>query len=151
MPVLTDAAVRRHKPTAARRRVRDEGARSLFLVVELSGHKAFEMRFRRPGGKIAKMRLGPYDLSGREVEGAPQVGQPLSLAAARALAAQVLRERAMGGDPIAGHKARKHRVRAEATRRGDRYAAAVRDYVEEHARARCDLLYFAFQRWLRSN
>jgi hypothetical protein len=69
MPVLTDAAVRRHKPTAARRRVRDEGARSLFLVVEPSGHKAFEMRFRRPGGKIVKMRLGPYDLSGREVEG----------------------------------------------------------------------------------
>jgi hypothetical protein len=119
MPVLTDAAIRRYKSGPARRRVRDEGARSLFLVVEPSGHKAWEMRFRRPGGKIAKMRLGPYDLSGREIEGAPQVDQPLSLAAARALAAQVLRERAMGGDPVAAHKARR-RTRAAADRRGRR-------------------------------
>jgi len=135
VPILTDAAIRRCKPTAARRRIRDEGARSLFLVVEPSGLKTFEMRFRRPGGKIAKMRLGPFDLSGREVEGAPQVGQPLSLAAARALAAQVLRERAMGGDPVAAHKARR-RARADAAERRDTFAAAVRDYVAEHARDR---------------
>jgi hypothetical protein len=86
VPVLTDAAVRRYKPAAARRRIRDAGARSLFLVVEPSGHKSWEMRFRRPGGKPAKMRLGPFDLSGREVEGTPAMGQPLTLAAARALA-----------------------------------------------------------------
>ena len=37
---LTDAASRKFVPGPKRRRIRDAAARSLFLVVELSGHKA---------------------------------------------------------------------------------------------------------------
>jgi len=134
MPMLTDAAIRRYKPAAARRRVRDAGARSLFLVIEPSGFKAFEMRFRRPGGRIAKMRLGPW-FSGRETEEAPQVSAPLTLAAARALAAQVLREKAAGGDPIGAHKARRSAAHADAVEAGQNcYGIAAREYVDEYTR-----------------
>jgi hypothetical protein len=55
---LTDASIRKFAPGTKRRRIRDHGAQSLFLVIEPSGVKAFEMRFRRPSGKIGKMRLG---------------------------------------------------------------------------------------------
>jgi integrase len=132
---LTDAACRKYAPAAKRRRIRDSGARSLFFVVEPSGHKSWQMRFRTLTGRIGKLTLGPYDVSGRELAGEPQIGQPLTLAAARHLAAAVHRERALGKDPIAEHKARKHRQRVELIDRDkNTFAAAVRSYVEEYAR-----------------
>ena len=46
------------------------------------------------------------------------------------------RDRALGKDPIAEHKARKHRQRVELIDRGkNTFAAAARDYVEDYARA----------------
>jgi hypothetical protein len=39
--ILTDAACRKFVPGPKRRRIRDAAARSLFLVVEPSGHKAW--------------------------------------------------------------------------------------------------------------
>jgi hypothetical protein len=68
--ILTDASCRKLAPGAKRRRIRDAGARSLFLIVESSGHKAWQMRFRRPG----KITLGPFDLTGLEIAGDPQIG-----------------------------------------------------------------------------
>jgi integrase len=60
---------------------------------------------------------------------------PLSLSAARLLAAEVHRQRALGRDPIADNKARKHRQRAEIEERGaNTFAAAARMFIEEHAR-----------------
>ena len=130
---LTDAGIRRYRPAHERRRFRDGGARSLFLVVEPSGHKAFEMRFRHSGGKISKIRLGPFDLSGRELEGTPAIGQPLTLAAARMLAADVLRRRALGVDVIGEHRAAKRRERAEAVDRdASTFGAAVHDYAANY-------------------
>jgi integrase len=135
MKPLTAAAVAKFKPGATRRRICDAGARSLFLVVEPSGHKSWQMRFRRPGGRDARITLGPLDLSGRELTGEPQVGMPLTLAAARQLAAAVHRDRALGRDPIADRKTAKHRQRVETeTRAANTFGAAVRDYVLEHAR-----------------
>jgi integrase len=132
---LTDAACRKYAPAAKRRRIRDALSRSLFLVIEPSGHKAWQMRFRTPTGRIGKLTLGSYDASGRELAGEPQIGQPLTLAAARRLATAVHRDRALGKDPIAEHKARRHRQRVELTDRGkNTFAAAVRSYVEEYAR-----------------
>jgi integrase len=132
---LTDAAVRRYAPGPERRRIRDALAKSLFLVIEPSGHKSWQMRFRRPDGKPGKLTLGPVDFSGPELADEPQIGQPLTLSAARQLAATVHRERALGHDPIGDHKARKYRARVEASNRdANTYAAAVRDYVEQHAR-----------------
>ena len=65
--ILTDAACRKFVPGPKRRRIRDAAARSLFLVIEPSGHKAWQMRFRRPDGRPGKMTLGPFDRSGREL------------------------------------------------------------------------------------
>jgi integrase len=108
----------------------------LFLVIEPSGHKAWQMRFRGPTGRIGKITLGPLHL-GDEPEGSPVVGMPLTLRGARQLAAEVHRQRALGQDVIADHKARKHRHRAEIEgRRAGAFAACVRNYVNEHARPR---------------
>src|SRR5262245_7952615 len=105
--MLTDAAVKKLKPIPGRRRiVRDAGARSLYLVVQPSGHKSWVMRFRRPSGTPGKISLGPVDLSGREIAGEPAIGMPLTLTGARQLAAQVHRERVLGRDPVADHKVR---------------------------------------------
>ena len=130
--VLTTAAVERYRPTGKRRVIRDGGSRSLYLVIQPSGAKSWLMRFRTPSGRIGKMVLGPTDLSGREAEGEPVIGSPLTLQAARQLAAQVHRDRARGVDVIADHKSRRHRQRAGA----DSFAAVARQFIEEHAQTR---------------
>lgn len=112
------------KPGTKRRSIRDAGARSLFLIIEPSGRRSWMMRFRTPSGRIGKMVLGPVDLSGREPKDEPQIGAPLTLAAARQLAAAVHRERSQGRDPIADHKARKHRLQAAIEERDARGFAA---------------------------
>lgn len=132
---LTDRAVLNYKPGAKRRRIRDPLAKSLFLVIEPSGVKSWQMRFRRPTGQIGKLTLGRADASGRELKDDPEIGQPLTLAAARQLAAKVHRERELGRDPIAEHKARKHRQRAELVHHSNNtFALAARAYVEEYAK-----------------
>jgi integrase len=119
--LLTDAAVRRYKPGAKPRLIRDAGARSLYLVIaprrdgDKRNAKSFGMRFRGLNGKPTKMVLGPFDLSGHELKATPQVGQPLTVAGARALAADIHRRRALGEDVTGQHKARKIRRRTEAT------------------------------------
>jgi len=134
---LTDAACRKYVPGRKRRRIRDAGARSLFFVIEPSGHKSFQMRFRTTTGRIGKLTLGPYDASGREVKGELAIGMPLTLAAAHSLATDLHRQRALGRDVIADHRAAKHRKRTEIENRdANTYTAAVRSYVREHAQPR---------------
>jgi integrase len=135
--VLTAAAVEKFKPTSQRRWIRDGGAQSLFLVIQPSGHKSWAMRFRRPDGKPAKLVLGSVDLSGKELKGDPQVGQPLTLIGARQLAASIHRERALGRDPIANHKAAKRRRRAELEALSENaFGTQVRKFIEEHAKTK---------------
>jgi hypothetical protein len=107
---LTDLAINKYKPKSKRRRIRDTRTESLFLIIEPSGRKSFQMRFRVGGGRIGKLTLGRYAES--EMPDDPVIGQPLTLAAARQLAAQVHRARALGRDPVAEHKAAKQRRRA---------------------------------------
>jgi integrase len=120
---LTDAAVRRYKPGVKLRLIRDASARSLYLGIAPRGDgdrrnaKFWMMRFRGLDGTPAKMVLGPFDLSGHELKDTPQIGQPLGVAAARALAADIHRRRALGEDVIRDHKARKIRRRTEAEQR----------------------------------
>ena len=95
--LLTDAAIAKLRKGEVRRRIRDLGSQSLFLIIEPSGHKSWQMRFRRPNGKPGKLTLGPVDTSGRELKGELTVGMPLTLAAARSLAAEVHRDRARRG------------------------------------------------------
>ena len=63
---------RRLKATDRRRLVRDDGARSLYLVVQPSGHKSWLMRFRRPGGKPGKIVLGPLRPLRPRADGRPR-------------------------------------------------------------------------------
>jgi integrase len=131
---LTAAAVAKYRPGLKRRRIRDAGARSLFLIIEPSGHRSWQMRFRTPTGRIGKLTLGPvYD--GAETAGPPVVGMPLTLAGARGLAAEIHRQRALGHDPIADHKSAKRRQRAEIEERSaNTFAVAVGDFIAEYAR-----------------
>ena len=129
---LTAAAVEKFRPGPKRRIIRDHGAKSLFLVIEPTGHKSWRMRFRTPSGRIAKLTLGSYDRA-QELVGEPVIGQPLTLAAARQLASSVHRQRALGRDVVADHKAAKHRARIESeTLASNTFGAAVRSFVEEH-------------------
>jgi integrase len=115
--LLTDAAVRRYKPGAKLRWIRDAGARSLYLVIaprrdgDKRNAKSFLTRFRDLNGRPGKMVLGPFDLSGHELKETPQVGQPLTVAGARALVADIHRRRALGEDVIDEHKKRKEKAR----------------------------------------
>ena len=111
--VLTFAAIERYRPTGQRREIRDGGTQGLSLVIQPSGAKSWAMRFRRPNGQPAKLTLGTVDLSGKELKDKPEIGMPLSLPAARQLAAEVHRQRAMGRDVIADHAAARHRRRTE--------------------------------------
>jgi hypothetical protein len=135
---LTAAAVKKYAPQPGERRIiRDAGARSLFLVITPTGHKSWMMRFRAPGGRIGKLVLGPVDLSGRELKDDPQVGQPLSLSAARQLAASVLRQRSLGHDPVADHKARKLRQRAAVQEAASNtFRAAAQDFITKYSSQR---------------
>lgn len=131
---LTAAAVARLRPGAKRRIFKDGTSPSLYLVVQPSGHRSWLMRFRRPGGKPGKLVLGPVADSG-EVTGDPVIGMPLTLKAARLLAAKVHRDRERGVDVVAQHKSRKHRVRAEQeSRTANSFPVAARKFIDEHAR-----------------
>jgi len=132
---LTAAAVEKYRPGPKRRRIRDAKAKSLFLIIEPSGVKSWQMRFRTPSGRIGKLTLGRVDFSGRELEGEPEIGQPLTLAAARLLAAKVHRDRERGLDVIAEHRAAKHRQRIElADKNSKTFPVAARTFITEHAR-----------------
>src|SRR5258708_2122566 len=107
------ALTKRYRPGHMRREIPDAKSSGLYLIIQPSGAKSWALRFRRPNGQKAKLTLGPLDPSERELKGDPVRGQPLTLAAARALAAAINRERALGVDVIAEHAAAKRRRRAE--------------------------------------
>ena len=96
MPKLTAASVEKYRPAKDRREIPDAGSPGLYLIVQASGRKSWALRFRKPGGRSAKLTLGPVDLSGKEAADEPVIGAPLTLASARRLAAEVHRQRAMG-------------------------------------------------------
>ena len=92
------------------------------------------MRFRKPSGAPAKLTLGPLDLSGKEVETEPLIGHPLTLAGARALAAEIARQRVRGRDVVADHHAAKSRQRFEhETRSQNTFAGAAKSFIEQYA------------------
>jgi len=135
--MLTDAGCKKYRPDDKRYRVRDLGSRSLYLVVESSGYRGWEMRFRRPGGKPGKVRLGPFDINGKELTGEPHVGQPLSLSAARHLCAAIHRQRAMGVDVLSEIKAKRLHRRVELEQQaGNTFTQCAVDYINGYAKLR---------------
>jgi integrase len=131
LAVLTAAAVARLRPKAGRYEVPDGGVGGLYLLIQPTGKKSWVMRYRRPGSKtgMVKLTLGTADLSGKEEDQEPKIGGHLTLAGARALAAQVNRQRALGRDPAEGVRASK-----EARREIRTFAEAARTFIEEHSR-----------------
>src|SRR5262245_52734375 len=101
--VLTAPAIARLKPlrNGRRREIPDGGCRGLYLVIQSSGIKSFAYRYKRPGGTSAKLTLGRFDASGKESAEEPKIGDPLTLAGAHALCAEVERQRRRGRDPAA--------------------------------------------------
>src|SRR5690242_16075646 len=97
---LTTVAVTNAKPGDGRRReLPDGGCQGLFLIVQPSGAKSWALRFRFRGHP-RKLTLGKA-LVGDHVEPlkAPGFDTPLSLAAARSLAAEAWRQAKAGIDP----------------------------------------------------
>ena len=96
MPTLTQPTLSKHRPPPQGKRwIKDDASVGLFLVVSSSGHRSWMMRYRAPGGRGTKLTLGPVSLAA-ELKGDPVIGAPLTLRAARLLAADVLRQRALG-------------------------------------------------------
>lgn len=130
---LTAAAVAKLTGAATRREIADANAPGLHLVIQPSGAKTWAMRFRKPDGKHGKLTLGPVDISTKELKGEPVIGQPLTLAAARHLAAAIQRDRAMGLDVIEQHKVKVARQRdAVIDRKANSFGAAVREFFADY-------------------
>src|SRR5262245_45803908 len=89
--VLTAIGVANLRPKGERYEVRDAGCHGLRVVVQPSGHKSWHLRYWR-NGKGVNLALGPVLLDAPAADMSPVVGAPLSLADARLLAVQVLRE-----------------------------------------------------------
>jgi integrase len=131
--LLTAAAVARMRPASQRREIPDAGAPGLRLVIQPSGAKSWAMRFRRPNGEHAKLTLGPVDLSGKEVAAELAIGHPLTLSGARALAAEISRQRVRNLDVVAEHRTDKQRRRVAIEERGtNTFSQAARDFIEGH-------------------
>jgi integrase len=132
---LTAIAIAKLKPRPARREVPDRGAKGLALAVQPSGSKSWVMRFRRPDGRPGSLTLGPYDASQATAASVPVLGQPLTLAGARALAAEINRQRATGADVVATYSATKERQRQAAAQAAEgTFGGAARAFIDEHAR-----------------
>jgi integrase len=132
--VLTQAAVERYRGGKARREIPDARAQGLHLVIQPSGKKSWALRYRRPNGQPAKLTLGPVDFSGEEPKdpNALALGTPLSLKAARVVAAEQMRQRAKGVD-VAAHYINEKRRKAEASDDdANTFAALARRFIDEH-------------------
>jgi integrase len=133
--VLTEAAVARLKPDRKRREIPDARAAGLYLMIQPSGARSWALRFRRPDGRNAKLTLGPACFSGQELKGDPVLGQPLTLAAARLLAADIHRQRKMDIDVIGEHAAAKRRRRSEREQAdASTFGVLARQFIAEHAK-----------------
>lgn len=129
---LTVAALEKIGKSSERREIADAGSDGLRLIVQPSGAKSWAMRFRRPDGKPAKLTLGPVDLSsGAATE--PVIGGPLTLVQARALAAEINRQRAAGRDVVLDQKEDRRRRRVETGERASNsFGSIARDFIEGH-------------------
>jgi integrase len=96
---LTAISITKLKPAVERYEVRDAGCRGLRVVVQPSGHRSFHIRlwFR---GKGYNVTLGPV-LEAPATGTEPVIGAPLTLADARVLATQCLRQVKAGTHPSA--------------------------------------------------
>jgi integrase len=130
---LTAIAVAKARAGADRREIPDPGCRGLYLIVQPSGVKSWAARYRAHR-RSTKLTLGPVLVGARaESAEAPQLGVPMSLAAARELCARVLREAKAGRDPAA--ERRKQRE-LEAAAESDTLQAVSEEFLRRHPQLR---------------
>lgn len=121
MPKLTQPTVGKLRPPAAGRREIPDPGTGLSLVLYASGRASWIMRFRR-GRRQSKLTLGRADLRAAAKdtsEAPPVIGDLLTLSAARALAADVQRQRAGGRDVVAVRETPTPTFAAAPCRRGE--------------------------------
>jgi integrase len=135
---LTAATVGQAKAALTRREIPDGGCPGLYLVVQVNGAKSWAVRFRSPierdqVGKLKakKLTLGPLAEDGGCDK--LEIGHPLMLADARALAIEVLRKVRKGVDPTHERRAEKQAARAAPSNLvGDVFA----EFMAKHVRKR---------------
>ena len=100
---LTLDAIQQIKPRLVQYEIPEGTVPGLRLVIYPTGTWSWVMRFHKPGKKntTSKLTLGRADLTGAEATTEPTIGGHLTLAAARRLAAEVNRQRALGRAPAA--------------------------------------------------
>ena len=96
--MLTATTIKQAKAGTKRTEIPD--AHGLYLVIQPGTQaKSWALRYRKASdGKHTKLVLGSVDLTGQELSGEPALGGHLTLKAARKLASEVLRQRALGND-----------------------------------------------------
>ena len=104
----------------------DSKAKGLRVYVGVSGAKSFIMRYRL-NGRLQKLTLGPYSPDEARKDVAPKVGDPLTLAAARVLAAETLLRKNRGFDPVA-EKQRDKQVKQQAA--ANTFEAVAIEYLK---------------------
>ncbi|MGB5068183.1 MAG: site-specific integrase [Albidovulum sp.] len=115
---MTAATVDRIRPTEKRQEIPDALCVGLYLVVQPTGRKGWQVRYRA-AGVHRRMTLGAYPL--------------LNLAAARDRARDVQRGAMDGGDPAAEVKARKAEVQAAMGDDRDNLNAVIASFLKRHA------------------
>jgi integrase len=134
---LTPIGVAALKPRAKRYETSDPGCRGLRIVTFPSGEKSYILRYRFRRLQ-RKLTLGPCLIERNgdtEPTESPELDTPLSLAAARQLAATALRQAKAGHDPAAA-KAKK---RAEAlAAESDTLIAITQEYLRRKPPQRAD-------------
>lgn len=115
MAKLTAAGIDRIKPTSKRQEIPDALLPGLYLAVQPTGRKSWQIRYRA-GGVHRRMTLGPYPM--------------LSLADARERGSAAMREVMEGEDPAAKAKAAKAKRQELAER--DTIEALLQTYAKRH-------------------
>jgi integrase len=120
---LTPKLVDNAKPRAARFEIPDGGCPGLYLVVQPTGAKSWALRYR-VAGRAAKLTLGRAIVL-RVGERTPSLtdNAPLTLAAARELAARERRRIELGADPAMDKR----------TQRADAVSTLAEQFLEQHA------------------
>ena len=123
---LTAVAVANARPGPIRREIHD--GHGLFLIIQPrpSGHKSWALRYRFRG-RSRKFTLGDVALNGEsEPVDEPKIDTPLSLAAARQLAAKAMREVRAGIDPALAKAAKRE---ADHAAEADTLRAVADEYL----------------------
>ena len=129
MAQLTDVTIKNLKPKAGPKAWEKPDGRGLYVFVGVTGAKSFVMRYRI-NGKPAKLTLGRWLPPEERSQAAPtdaRLGDPMSLATARKLAADIMLQLNRGHDPAA---AKRDEAQAKQQAAADTFEAVTVEYLK---------------------